>query len=534
MKLGVVQETKPDERRVAASPNVVARWVKAGWQVAVEKGAGAAANFPDAQYEAAGAFIVDRATAWHADIVLKVRPPEESEIDQLTEGGTLISFLYPAQNAALLEKLAARKLTVLGMDQVPRISRAQKMDALSSMANISGYRAVIEAANRFPSFFTGQFTAAGKVAPAKILIIGAGVAGLAALGAAKGMGAIVRSFDVRAAAEEQVKSLGGEFLTITIKESGEGQGGYAKEMSKEFIDAEYALFRAQAKECDIVITTALIPGKPAPKLWLRDMVELMKPGSVVVDLAAEQGGNCEYTVPGQAVVVHGVTIIGFTDLPSRMASVASDLYGMNLWHFIEEMGGAQGFKIDHENDAVRPALVLEQGATKWPAPAMIKKADAPKPVAITDPAPVKLPSESAAPPPKVHGHGGPKMKPPAGGGLLSVVGLLAAIAWIVLRLTKGSAHVSGDSFVLVQQLTVFVMAVIVGWQVVWSVTPALHTPLMSVTNAISGIIVVGGIMGGFGDLHAASAVAIVAVAFATINIAGGFLVTRRMLAMFRK
>src|SRR5664279_826428 len=258
MKLGVVQETKPEERRVAASPNVVGKWVKAGWQVVVEKAAGTAATFSDEQYVAAGAELVDRATAWSADIVVKVRPPEESEIDQLREGGTIISFLYPAQNEPLLAKLESRKVTALAMDQVPRISRAQKMDALSSVADISGYRAVIEAANRFPSFFTGQFTAAGKVAPAKVLIIGAGVAGLAALGAAKGMGAIVRSFDVRAAAEEQVKSLGGEFLTVTIKESGEGQGGYAKEMSKEFIDAEYALFRAQAKECDIVITLSLI------------------------------------------------------------------------------------------------------------------------------------------------------------------------------------------------------------------------------------------------------------------------------------
>ena len=530
MKLGVVQETKPEERRVAASPNVVSKWVKAGWQVAVERGAGVSATFGDDQYAAVGAELVDRATAWHADIVVKVRPPEESEVDQLREGGTIISFLYPAQNEPLLTKLEARKVTSLAMDQVPRISRAQKMDALSSMANISGYRAVIEAANRFPSFFTGQFTAAGKVAPAKVLIIGAGVAGLAALGAAKGMGAIVRSFDVRAAAEEQVKSLGGEFLTVTIKESGEGQGGYAKEMSKEFIDAEYALFRAQAKECDIVITTALIPGKPAPKLWLKDMVELMRPGSVVVDLAAEQGGNCEYTVPGQTIVHNGVSVVGFTDLPSRMASVSSDLYGMNLFHFLEEMGGSTKYKIDHENDAVRPALVLENGDKKWPAPPMAKKAEVPKPAPVSP----KLPSESPAPPPKHHGHGGPAMKPPSGGGVLAVIGLIAAIAWVGLRLFKGDMHVTGQSVAIVQHLTVFVMAVIVGWQVVWSVTPALHTPLMSVTNAISGIIVIGGIAGGTGDLHASQAVAIVATAFATINIAGGFLVTRRMLAMFRK
>jgi len=533
MKLGLVQETKPEERRVAASPNVVGKWVKAGWQVAVEKGAGTAATFGDDQYAAAGAELVDRATAWSADIVLKVRPPEESEVDQLREGGTIISFLYPAQNEPLLAKLESRKVTALAMDQVPRISRAQKMDALSSMANISGYRAVIEAANRFPSFFTGQFTAAGKVAPAKVLIIGAGVAGLAALGAAKGMGAIVRSFDVRAAAEEQVKSLGGEFLTVTIKESGEGQGGYAKEMSKEFIDAEYALFRAQAKECDIVITTALIPGKPAPKLWLKDMVELMRPGSVVVDLASEQGGNCEYTVPGQTVVHNGVSIVGFTDLPSRMASVSSDLYGMNLFHFLEEMGGSANYKIDHDNDAVRPALVLEHGDKKWPAPPMAKKAEAAKPAPVLSP---KLPSESPTPPPKHHGHGGPMMKAPSKtqGMVLATVGLLAAIAWVSLRMFKGSMTVSGESVDLVQHLTIFVMAVIVGWQVVWSVTPALHTPLMSVTNAISGIIVIGGISGATGSLHASQGVAIVATAFATINIAGGFLVTRRMLAMFRK
>src|SRR4051812_44828646 len=385
MKLGIVNETLPGERRVAASPGIVAKWVKGGWEVAVERGAGSGASYPDTQYEAAGATIVDRATAWHSDIVLKLRPPDSSEVDQLREGGTLISYILPAANADLVDKLAARKVTVLAMDQVPRISRAQKMDALSSMANISGYRAVVEAANRFGSFFTGQFTAAGKVPPAKVLIIGGGVAGLAALGAAKGMGAIVRAFDVRAAVEEQVKSLGGEFLTVSIKESGEGQGGYAKEMSKEFLDAEYALFRAQAKEVDIVITTALIPGRPAPKLWFTDMVELMKPGSVIVDLAAEKGGNCEVTKPGEVTEHKGVTIVGYTDLASRMAHVASDLYGTNLAHFLDEMGGATGFKIDHENDAVRPALVLEKGETRWPPPPMAKKeapaAPAPKPAA---------------------------------------------------------------------------------------------------------------------------------------------------------
>jgi len=536
MKLGIVQETRPLERRVAASPNVVARWVKAGWEVEIERGAGAAASYPDAMYEKAGGKIVFRDAAWRADIVLKVRPPDEAEVAQLREGGCLISFLYPAQNDALVAVLAAHKATVLAMDQVPRISRAQKMDALSSMANISGYRAVIEAANRFGSFFTGQFTAAGKVPPGKVLVIGAGVAGLAALGAAKGLGAIVRAFDVRAAAEDQVKSLGGEFLTVTVKEAGEGQGGYAKEMSKEFIDAEYALFREQAKDVDVVITTALIPGKPAPKLWLKDMVELMKPGSVVVDLAAEQGGNCEYTKPGEVAEVNGVSIVGYTDLPSRMASVASDLYGMNLWHFLEEMGGASGWKIDHDNDAVRPALVLEKGEKMWPAPPMAKKAEAPAPAAPPKAEVKQAPAPAAAPAKSAHGgHGAPARAPSRSSGvLLSIIGLIAAAAWLGLRLGKADATVSTETADLLQHLTIFVMAVFVGFQVVWNVTPALHTPLMSVTNAISGIIVVGGLLGGRGELHSSEAVAIVATLFATINIAGGFIVTRRMLAMFRK
>ena len=534
MKLGIVKETRPEERRVAASPNVVAKWVKAGWEVAIERGAGVDARYPDSQYEAAGAVVVDRAVAWGADIVLKVRPPEEAEVDQLREGGCLISFVYPGQNEALVAKLATRKVTVLAMDQVPRISRAQKMDALSSMQNISGYRAVVEAANRFGSFFTGQFTAAGKVPPGKILIIGAGVAGLAALGAGKGLGAIVRAFDVRAAAEEQVKSLGGEFLTVTVQESGDGQGGYAKEMSKEFIDAEYALFRAQAKEVDVVITTALIPGKPAPKLWLKDMVELMKPGSVVVDLAAEQGGNCEYTKPGEVTEVNGVSIVGYTDLPSRMATVASDLYGMNLFHFLDEMGGATGWKIDHDNDAVRPALVLEGGDKRWPAPPM-KKVETPAAVPTPVKAAAPVPKPAAPAPAKSHGHG-PAARAPskASGVILATIGVIAAIAWVALRFGKADALGSPEMTELIQRFTVFVMAVFIGFQVVWNVTPALHTPLMSVTNAISGIIVVGGLLSGRGELTTPVTVAVIATFFATINIAGGFIVTRRMLAMFRK
>jgi NAD(P) transhydrogenase subunit alpha len=337
-----------------------------------------------------------------------------------------------------------------------------------------------------------------------------------------------------------VKSLGGEFLTVTIKESGDGQGGYAKEMSKEFLDAEYALFRAQAKEVDIVITTALIPGKPAPKLWFTDMVELMRPGSVIVDLAAERGGNCDLTKPGEVAEHKGVTIVGYTDLPSRMANVASDLYGNNLAHFLDEMGGAKGYKVDHENDAVRPALVLEAGETRWPPPPM-KKAEPAKPAAApaaAKPAPAPAPKPAAAPEKKSHGHGAPASAPSRGSGVvMSLIGLALAAVWLYLRFGRGNidAQVAdGANVALLQHLTVFVMAVFVGFQVVWNVTPALHTPLMSVTNAISGIIVVGGLLGSSDKLSTSVGVAIVATLFATINIAGGFLVTRRMLAMFRK
>ncbi len=554
MKLGVVKEIRPDERRVAAAPSTVARWVKVGWEVMVEAGAGAGSSFPDELYRDAGATIAARAEdVWAAaDVVVKVRPPTElpdggHEADRAREGQVLISFLFPAQNPELVARLQARKCTVIAVDCIPRISRAQKVDALSSMANIAGYRAVVEAATRFGSFFTGQMTAAGKVPPAKVLIIGGGVAGLAALAAAKGLGAIVRAFDVRPSVADQVKSLGGEFLTVTIAESGEGQGGYAKEMSKEFIDAEMALFRAQAKEVNIVITTALIPGRPAPKLWLTDMVESMKPGSVVVDLAAENGGNCELTKPGEAVVHKGVTVIGYTDMASRMGNVASELYGTNLWHLLDEMGGPAGFKVDHGNDIVRGALILDHGDKTWPPPPP-KKVEAevkqsregalPVPVAEKTGQTGKVPVVPAASPApsKGHGHGGAAQAPSkAAGTAMAVIGAIAIVAWMILRFAKPSAMVSADTLGLIQHLTVFVLAVFVGWQVVWNVTPALHTPLMSVTNAISGIIVVGGIIGaGSGQLDASAWVAIAATLFATINIAGGFLVTRRMLAMFRK
>ena len=539
MKVGIVKEIRPDERRVAASPAVVARLVKSGWTVVVERGAGAAASFPDALYQAAGATIVETIDAWTADVVAKVRAPEPAEIERLREGTLLVSFLFPAQHPELVDRLAAKKVSVIAIDCIPRISRAQKVDALSSMANIAGYRAVVEAANRFGSFFTGQFTAAGKVPPAKVLVIGAGVAGLAAIAAAKGLGAIVRAFDVRPSVADQIKSLGGEFLTVNIAESGEGQGGYAKEMSKEFIDAEMALFREQAKDVNIVITTALIPGKPAPKLWTADMVQAMKPGSVVVDLAAENGGNCELTKPGAEVIEHGVTIIGYTDLASRMANVASDLYGTNIWHLLDEMGGPANYTIDLENDIVRGALVLERGEKRWPPPPPKKvepevkesregKLPAAAPLA---------PEVKAQPAPAKHGGHAPAPRAPSktAGTVMALVGLAAVAAWMGLRFGDPEATVSAETIGLLQHLTVFTMAVFVGWQVIWNVTPALHTPLMSVTNAISGIIVVGGLIGGStGALDTDELVAIAATFFATINIAGGFLVTRRMLAMFRK
>ncbi len=556
MRLGIVKELHKNERRVAASPATVARLVAAGWQVRLERGAGEGASFPDKLYEKAGAEIVaEAAEVWRgSDVVAKVRPPlladdGTCEADVLAPGATLICFLFPSQNPKLLERLATGKANALAIDCIPRISRAQKVDALSSMANIAGYRAVVEAANRFGSFFTGQFTAAGRVPPAKVLVIGAGVAGLAAVAAAKGLGAIVRAFDVRPSVADQVKSLGGEFLTVTIEESGDGGGGYAKEMSPAFLAAEMALFRAQAQDVNIVVTTALIPGRPAPKLWLKDMVELMKPGSVIVDLAAENGGNCELTVPGQEIVHHGVTVIGYTDLASRMASVSSDLYGTNLAHLLDEMGGAKYFRIDPENDIVRGALVLEAGKICWPPPPPKKvepevkqsrEGALPAPVAArmrdTGPIPI-VPAASlggSAEPEETHA------KPPAksarsGAWLAPIAGLLVAAAWFALRYGWGSADlaISSGTADLLQRLTVFVLAILVGWQVVWNVSPALHTPLMSVTNAVSGIIVVGGLLGGRGPLTASAVVAVVATLFAAINIAGGFLVTRRMLAMFR-
>ena len=531
MKVGIPKELYPGERRVAATPLTTEKLVKLGFEVLVEPGAGVAASYPDALFVEAGATLAEDAESlWaQADLVLKVRPPSMDEARAARKGTHIISFVYPAEATELIEALAERKVTLLAMDCIPRISRAQKMDALSSMANIAGYRAVLEAANCYGSFFTGQFTAAGRVPPAKVLVIGAGVAGLAAIAAARGLGAIVRAFDTREAVRDQVKSLGAEFLEVDFEESGEGGGGYAKVMSPEFIEAEMRLFAEQAKEVDIVITTALIPGKKAPLLWNDEALGNMKPGSVCVDLAAERGGNVAGTVADESVVTdNGVTLLGYTDLPSRLATTASQLYGTNLVHLLTDMGGAGEYRVDFDDEVVRGATVLKDGELTWPAPVREKTAPPPKPQSI-EPAPVPPPSEIEAPRPE---------KSDASSGMpgsiwWTVAGTLLG-TWLYLRFGV-ETKLTGGTAIFLQNLTVFVLACFVGWQVVWAVTPALHTPLMSVTNAISGIIVVGGMLQAHGDWKGVAALlGMTAVLVATINIAGGFLVTQRMLKMFRK
>jgi NAD(P) transhydrogenase subunit alpha len=526
MKLAVPREVRPAERRVAATPETVARLIKLGFEVHVEAEAGLGASFGDDDYVAAGATIVaDPRTLWaDADVVLKVQPPEPHpglgvhEADLLKENATLICFLWPGKNKDLVDRLAARKATAIAMDQVPRITRAQKVDALSSMANIAGYRAVIEAASFYGRFFTGQMTAAGRVPPAKVLVIGAGVAGLAAIGAARGLGAIVRAFDTRPSVKEQVKSMGADFIELDVKEEGEGVGGYAKEMSKAFIDAEMAMFAAQAKEVDIIITTALIPNRPAPVLITEEMVRSMKKGSVIVDLAAENGGNCALTSPGQVVQRHGVHIIGYVDLPSRLAPTASQLYGSNLAHLLADMGGAKSFHVDPEDEVVRGALVVHEGKVTWPPP---RREPPPAP-----PAERQRPPSAAVPAVAAHGpHGKPQ-------GV--TVGPVGALAFAVLAVgLVGLGMIAPPGFL--SHLTVFALSCVIGWQVIWNVTPALHTPLMAVTNAISGIIVVGGMLQVSGPPTSPVVIlGAVAILIAAINIVGGFLVTQRMLRMFRK
>ena len=518
MKLAVPKECRPGERRVAVTPENVSRLIKMGFTVAVEHDAGAAASFGDDDYQAAGAEIISGPREiWQAgDIVLKVQPPAMHpalgvhEADLIRERGTVISFLYPGKNKEIVDRLAARHATAIAVDQIPRITRAQKMDALSSMANIAGYRAVVEAASFYGRFFTGQMTAAGRVPPAKVLVIGAGVAGLAAIGAARGMGAIVRAFDTRPTVKEQVKSMGAEFIELNVQEDGEGAGGYAKEMSPAFIKAEMEMFAAQAKDVDIIITTALIPNRPAPILITEEMVKAMKKGSVIVDLAAENGGNCALTEPGSVVQRYGVHILGYTDLPSRLAPTASLLFGNNLTHLLADLGGASHFHLDLADEVVRGALVLREGELLWPPPARPPVVLPPNPKAVAAKTPAAWRRR--------------QRKTSIAGPLFAIV---AAAAFVGLGLVAPPAFLS--------HLTVFALACIVGWQVVWNVTPALHTPLMSVTNAISGIIVIGGMLQVSGPPSSPIVMlGAAAILLATINIAGGFLVTQRMLRMFRR
>ncbi len=519
MRIGIPKEIHADEKRVATTPEIAKKLQQLGFTVAVESGAGLESDFTDDAYRQAGVEIVnDAPTLWAtSDIILKVRAPEPhpkfgvDECDWLREGGTLISFIWPAQNPKLLERLAARKATVLALDSVPRISRAQKLDALSSMSNIAGYRAVIEAANRFGRFFTGQTMAAGKVPPATVFVIGAGVAGLAAIGTASNLGAIVKANDTRPEVGDQVRSMGGEFVDVDFKEEGAGVGGYAKVMSEGYQKAQRVLFAQQAKEADIIITTALIPGKPAPKLITADMVASMKAGSVIVDLASEQGGNCELTVPGQVVEQHSVTIIGYTDLPSRLARQSSQLYSSNLFHLLEELCRKKDGQIDvnMDDEVIRGTTVVKQGNITWPPPPP-KISAAPAPAAPKKTEPI-VPAKKS------------RLKQAI------VQAICLALAGLALY---GLGTVAPPSFM--PHFTIFVLACFVGYMVIWNVKPALHTPLMSVTNAISGIIILGSLLQISSPRVTMVALAGIATLLATINIAGGFLVTQRMLRMFRK
>ncbi len=528
MRIGIPKERAEGEKRVATVPDVVQKLIKLGFSVAVESGAGDAANFADDTYRAAGAEVVPGAAELWAgsDIVFKVRPPTPDEVALLREGSTLIGFVWPAQNPELMQQLAARKATVLAIDSLPRqLSRAQKMDALTSMAGVSGYRAVIEAANAFGRFFNGQVTAAGKIPPAKVFIAGAGVAGLAAIGTAANLGAIVRANDTRAEVADQVVSLGGEFVKVDYEEEGSGGGGYAKVMSEGFQAAQRAMYAQQAAEVDIIITTALIPGKPAPKLITAEMVKSMKPGSVIVDMAAEQGGNCELTVPGEAVVRHGVTIVGYTDLASRLAKQSSTLYSNNLLRLSEELCKTKDGVIDvnMEDDAIRGLTVIKGGSVTWPPPPLKLAAPPPKPAAA-----VAAPAAK-----KAHGHG--EAEPMSAKSLAIVFGV-GALLFALVGLYAPISFLS--------HFTVFVLACFIGYMVIWNVKPSLHTPLMSVTNAISSIIAIGALIQIAPPLAGAQAadrpsglilvMAVLALALTAINMFGGFAVTRRMLAMFRK
>ncbi len=510
MQIGIVKETVANESRVAASPSSIAQLLKLNFSIAVESNAGLAASFSDEAYESAGATISSSQEVWQSDILLKVNPPTEQEVAKMKSGATLIGFFWPAQNESLMKLLADKLINVLAMDSVPRISRAQSMDALSSMANIAGYRAVVEASHTFGSFFTGQITAAGKVPPAKVMIIGAGVAGLAALGTAGSLGAIVRAFDTRPEVKEQIESMGAEFLELDFEEEAGSGDGYAKVMSKEFIEAEMALFAEQAREVDIIITTAMIPGKPAPKLITKEMVQSMKPGSVIVDLAALGGGNCELTKMDEAVEAHGVTIIGYTDMPSRLPTQSSNLYSNNILNLIKLLCPEKNGQIvlNFEDEIIRNVTVTKEGEITWPPP----------PVQVSA-APQAKPTPAPEPVAKVEEK---KSNGMAKHLLLLIGGLF--FAWM--------STVAPADFM--QHFTVFILACIIGYYVVWNVTHALHTPLMSVTNAISGIIVVGALLQISSSNTLVMWISAFAVLIAFINVVGGFVVTKRMLKMFRK
>ena len=522
--VGVPRELFENEKRVSVTPEGVTKLKAMGLNVLVEKDAGRGGEFSNEAYEAAGAKVVGSAEDIfkQSDIILKVRAPQQGkqggkdEVSLLKKDQLLLSMISPGLNPGLVKSLEEKGVTAVAMDQVPRISRAQVYDVLSSMANISGYKAVIEAAQHFGRFFTGQITAAGRLPPAKVLIIGVGVAGLSAIATAKSLGAVVRAFDTRPATKEQVQSLKAEFLEVKIKESGEGTGGYAKEMSPEFIKAEMELFMRQAKEVDIIITTAAVPGKPAPKLITREMIAAMKPGSVVVDLAAEFGGNCEATKPGQVVKENGVTIIGYTDLPSRLPTQASALYSNNIVKLLSTMVKDGELALDWEDIVLKKSAVTDKGRTVWPDPTPLPAQDAAKP---------------RAPAAK------PALTPEELRRNTFTTTLKKSLAWSAGMLGYvGLACLSPDPAFLAM-LTTFSLSLVAGYQSVWGVAHALHTPLMSVTNAISGITAAGGLLlmgGGLAPHSAVQALAAFSVLISAVNIGGGFVITKRMLDMFKR
>lgn len=513
MIIGIPRESLAGETRVAATPQTVGQLLKLGYTVVVESGAGAASSFADAAYVEAGASVGD---PWAADVVLKVNAPSDDEVDEialLKDGATLVGLISPALNPELVEKLSARPITVLAMDAVPRISRAQSLDVLSSMANIAGYRAVVEAAHSFGRFFTGQVTAAGKVPPAKVLVVGAGVAGLAAIGAAGSLGAVVKATDPRPEVADQVRSLGGEYMPVDPEAAEVSATGYAKEMGDDYKAREAALYAELAKEVDIIITTALIPGKPAPRIITADMVASMKPGSVLVDMAASNGGNVEGTVKDQAIVTdHGVTIIGYTDLAGRLPATASQLYGTNLVNLLKLLTPEKDgqLTLDFDDVVQRSVTVVRDGETTWPPPPVqVSAAPAAAAAAPVEHKPAKTPMSTRR--------------------RLGITFAAAAVLFALIALSPAALQV---------HLTVFALAIVIGYYVIGNVHHALHTPLMSVTNAISGIIVVGALLqighGDQGNGTVITVLAFLAILLASINVFGGFAVTRRMLAMFSR